>query len=277
MRIVGAVVVALVLFGSGHVRAEEPKRERSERCLEICDFDFEKCSKAEGPKGPGRCNIDVVRCKNACPFVTIEEPAVPTAKSHQRCVDRCRDTYAKCLADPKNKSGGNCAADDMRCERACPAPPEVAEVAPVAPGVDGQPAAGAPAAAAPPRKKKARRAARVEGSAAPAPLPAPAAPPPVVERTGTPPPTVRSEAAAAPATAPVAPAAAAGPAQQERGFFGKLGCFFVSCEPAGSTPCLQQCAADYDECLPLESKRGGECATRLMNCRKACSAAAPAQ
>ncbi|MEO6025989.1 MAG: hypothetical protein ABIR79_03880, partial [Candidatus Binatia bacterium] len=62
---------------------------------------------------------------------------------------------------------------------------------------------------------------------------------------------------------------------QERGFFGTIGCFFVSCEPAGSSPCLQQCASSYDECHMRESKRGGECNTRLMNCRESCRDAAP--
>src|SRR5688572_2564353 len=182
MRIVGAVVVGIALLCSASgVRADEAGRERSERCLEICNFDFEKCSEREGSKGHGRCNTDVVRCKKACPFATVEEPAVPTVKSHQRCVDRCRETYKKCLGQAKNKRGGNCAADDMRCERACPAPPEVAAVSPDAPGADGT-AAGAPAVKAPP-KSKPRRAARVEGAAAPAPAP-PA--PPVVERVEAP-------------------------------------------------------------------------------------------
>ena len=273
MRIVGAVVVGILLLSTAFdARADEPKRERSEKCLEICNFDFEKCSEREGPKGHGRCNIDAVRCKNACPFETIEEPAVPTAKSHQRCIDRCRETYESCLGKVENKAGGNCAAEDMRCEKACLPPPEVAAVPPGGAAVDG--AQPAPAAQPPPKAKR-RRAARVEGQAAPAPAPAPAAAP-VVERVETPPPTVRSEAAA-PAEAPVPPAAAARPAQAERGFFGKLGCFFVACDPPGSTPCLQQCGVDYDECQPRESKRGGECSTRLMHCRKACSEAAPAR
>lgn len=275
MRIVGVVVAGIALLCSTwDVHAAEPKRERSEKCLEICNFDFEKCTASEGPKGHGRCNIDVVRCKNACPFETVEVPAVPTVKSHQRCIDDCRETYNKCLGKPENKNGGNCAAEDMRCEKACPVPPEVAAAASTAPAADGsQPA---PAAAPAPRKKP-RRAARVEGAAAPAPAPAPPAPP-IVERVETPPPTVRSEGVTPPAPAPAAPAAAAArPAQQERGFFGKLGCFFVSCDPVGSSPCLQQCGFDYDECSARESKRGGECNTRLMHCRKACSNAAPVQ
>jgi len=277
MRIVGVAVVGILLLCSAFdARADEPKRERSEKCVEICNFDFEKCTANAGPKGHGRCNIDVVRCKNACPFETIEEPAVPTAKSHQRCVDGCRDVYQKCLAKPENKSsGGTCAADDMRCEKACPAPPEpeVAGVPPGAPSADGTQAA--PAAKAPPPAKP-RRAARVEGHAAPAPAAATPAPP-VVERVEAPPSTVRSEAVTPPSEAPVAPAAAARPAQEERGFFATLGCFFVSCDPVGSTPCLQRCGADFDQCQVRESKRGGECSTRLMHCRKACSAAAPVQ
>lgn len=264
MRIAVAVVVGLVLSVSSHgVHAEEARRERSERCLEICNFDFEKCSKAEGPKGPGRCNIDVVRCKNACPFVTVEEPVVPTAVSHQRCVDRCRKTYETCLRQAENKTtGGKCAADDMRCEQACPKPPEVVAV----------PSPPAPAAAVPAATKP--LAARVEGAAAPAPAAATSMPAVPAVGADVPPPTgVRSEAVAAPATAPAgASATAARPAQAERGFFATLGCFFVACEPAGSTPCLQQCGKSYDECLPRESgKRGGECNTRLMNCRQACS------
>jgi hypothetical protein len=120
------------------------------------------------------------------------------------------------------------------------------------------------------------RAARVEGAAAPAPV---SATPVLVpyEHPAPAPSSVRSEAAAPPAAAP-APASveAARPASKERGFFGTLGCFFVSCEQAGSTPCLKQCSSAYDECHARESKRGGECNTRLMNCRQGCGSAAPA-
>jgi hypothetical protein len=274
MRIAVAVVVGLVFLGSGYgVDAKEPRRERSERCLEICNFDFEQCQASEGSKGPGRCNIDVVRCKNACPLVTVEDPAVPTFKSQQRCIDDCRLIYKKCQGQAENKAGGNCAADDMRCEKACPAPPEAATAPAAAPGTAGSVApAGSTTSAPVPPKSKPRRAARVEGAAAPAPAPATPAPP-VAQRVESPPPTVRSGAAAAPEVAPAeASAGSARPARAERGFFGTLGCFFVACEPAGSSPCLQQCATNYDECQVRESKRGGECNTRLMNCRKDCSA-----
>jgi hypothetical protein len=71
-------------------------------------------------------------------------------------------------------------------------------------------------------------------------------------------------------TAPGEARAAARPEQGERGFFEKLGCFFRSCEPTGSTPCLDACAKAYDECHASESKRGGECSTRLMHCRQGC-------
>src|SRR5262245_19607178 len=87
-------------------------------------------------------------------------------------------------------------------------------------------------------------------------------------------PSAQSQAVAPPAAAPVEPSeAAARPAPQERGFFATLGCFFVSCDQPGSTPCLKQCSAAYDECRMRESKRGGECNTHLMHCRKGCSEA----
>src|SRR5438105_2208141 len=99
MRIVVAVVVGVVLLHVGHVaNAAEAQRQRSERCLEICNFTFEQCQQGESSKANSRCNIDAVRCKNACPFQTIDEPAVPTAMSRQRCVDACQLTYKKCQA-----------------------------------------------------------------------------------------------------------------------------------------------------------------------------------
>lgn len=290
MRIVAVVVAGVVLLAAAHpAGAAEAKRRRSEKCLEICNFTFEQCQKELGPKGHGRCSSDAVRCKNACPFETIEEPAVPTAASHQRCIDVCRDTYQKCLRRPENKNGGRCAADDVRCEQACPKPAELA-------AATGAPGSGVPGAAAPAKKPK--RGLRIEGSAAPAPLePAPVAAPPG-ERplpaaegpAGSVPahaeavapaakaPADAASAAAAPGVAPAAPtaaaaAAAARPASEERGFWGTLRCFFVACEKPGTTPCLQQCEAAYDQCRVRESKRGGECNTRLMRCRKECSAA----
>lgn len=282
MRIVAVVVVGAALLGMGHAaNAAEARRQRSERCIEICNFTFEQCQKETSSKANGQCNIDAVRCKNACPFETIEEPAVPTAMSHARCIDGCRETYKKCTQKAANKRGGSCAADDVRCEQACPKPPEAAVT-----GEPGAPAeAGAPGvapAAAPVKKPK--RGNRVEGAAAPAPIgPTPVVVPrerPVQPAAAPEPPAAapaRSEAAAPAAPAPAPASAAARPAPEERGFFGTLACFFVSCEPAGSTPCLQQCGAAYDECKVRESKRGGECNTRLMNCRKSCSEAAPAQ
>ena len=278
MRVVVAVVVVgAVLFGLGHpASAAEARRQRSERCLEICNFTFEQCQKDTSPKSNGQCNIDVVRCKNACPFETIEEPAVPTVASHGRCIEACRLTYKKCMQKAENKRGGNCAADDVRCEQGCKKPPEAAAPAAAGstPGPDGVVPAAVPA-------KKPKRGPRVEGAAAPAPL----APTPVVAPRERP-----AQPAEAPATAParseaVAPAAApaaaaagsARPEPEKRGFFATLGCFFVSCDLPGSTPCVQQCNTAYDECRVRESKRGGECNTRLMNCRKTCSEAAPAQ
>ncbi|MCC6847427.1 MAG: hypothetical protein IT294_02910 [Deltaproteobacteria bacterium] len=290
MRIVAAVVAGAVLLASGSAaNAAEAQRQRSEKCLEICNFTFEQCRKDTGPKASGRCDIDIVRCKNACPFVTIEEPAVPTAMSHQRCIDRCQETYQKCLRRPENKRGGNCAADDVRCEQACPKPPEPA-VAAGAPAAEGGGSGAAPAAATPPKKVK--RGLRIEGAAAPAPI----SPPPVVAPAERPVPAAEypagsvpargeavppaaiapasaAPAAAAPAAAAAAPAAAAHPQPAERGFWATLGCFFVQCEQPGMTPCLKQCGDAYDQCRVRESKRGGECNTRLMNCRKDCSAA----
>ncbi|MCC6766707.1 MAG: hypothetical protein IT293_18770 [Deltaproteobacteria bacterium] len=298
MRIVAAVVAGAVLLASGHAaHGAEARRQRSEKCLEICNFTFEQCQKDTSPKANERCNIDIVRCKNACPFVTIEEPAVPTAVSHQRCIDRCRDAYQKCLRRPENKGGGKCAADDVRCEQACPKPPEPAVAgAPGAPAAGGAAAGAAPAAVAP---KKVKRGPRIEGPAAPAPIsPTPVAvpnerPAPAAERPAgsvpaygeAVPPAAVAPAAAVPASAApavaapaapaaAAPAAAAHPQPAERGFWGTLGCFFVQCEQPGTTPCLQQCGDAYDQCRVRESKRGGECNTRLMNCRKDCSAAA---
>jgi hypothetical protein len=270
MRIAVAVVAGVVALGSmsSAVHAAEARRQRSEYCIDGCNLAFERCQAQKSAKDNGRCNIDAVKCKNDCPFETIEEPAVPTAQSHGRCVDACRDTYKKCLGKAENKRGGNCAADDVRCEQACPKPP--AEVAAVPPG-------GSPEASA----KKPKRAARVEGAAAPAP---PAATPaaPIVERVAAPPPAAVPERAAPAAarseavTPPAESAAAARPEPQERGFFAKIGCFFYACDKAGSTPCLDQCATAYDECRMRESKRGGECNTRLMNCRQSCRDAAPA-
>jgi pyruvate/2-oxoglutarate dehydrogenase complex dihydrolipoamide acyltransferase (E2) component len=278
MRIAVAVVVGVVLLSSGHTaRAAEPPRQRNETCIDSCNFAFEKCLTREGAKPTGRCDVNVVRCKNECPYEVVEVPTVPTAKSHQRCVDACRATYKKCenLAD-SNRQGGRCAADDMRCEKACPKPePEVAAEPPPAPPVEagGMPVAApaapaAPAVPVPEVKSQPRRAARVEGAAAPAPA--------VGERAGATAPTVRSEGSTPPAAAPAeASAAAAHPAQSERGFFGKLGCFFHSCEAPGSTPCLKECGIVYDVCRTRESKRGGECNTRLMHCRQDCRDAAP--
>jgi len=282
MRIAVAVVVGVVLLSSGHtVRAAEAPRQRSEACLDSCNFAFEKCQASEGVKPTGRCNINVVRCKNECPYEAVEATTVPTAKSHYKCIDACRATYKACQGRAESKRGGACAADDMRCEKACPKPePSVAAAAPPAPpttsGDDSAAAPVAPAAPALEVKSKPRRAARVEGAAAPA----PASAPPVAEvgeRAGASAPTVRSGAVTPPATAPTeASTAVARPAQSERGFFGRLGCFFVSCEPAGSIPCLEQCATAYDDCHARESKRGGECNTRLMHCRQGCRDAVPA-
>jgi hypothetical protein len=275
MRIAGAVVVGVVLLLCGQVAsAAEARRERSEVCLETCNYDFDKCQARQGSKANGRCNIDAVRCKNACPFVTVEEPAVPTEKSHERCLDACRLTFKKCSARPENKSGGPCAADDVRCEQACPKPPppppEMVQIPPPPGSPPGTPPVVVPAPAATARPK---RAGRVEGAAAPAAVSATPAYIPI-ERPPAPAPSARSESATPPAAVPAeASATGAHPAPQERGFFATLGCFFVSCEPAGSTPCLKQCADTYDECHMRESKRGGECNTRLMNCRQSCSAA----
>jgi hypothetical protein len=286
MRIVVAVVVGVVLLHAGHVaNAAEAKRQRSERCLEICNFTFEQCQKDESSKGNSRCNIDAVRCKNACPFQTIEEPAVPTAMSHQRCVDTCQLTYKKCQGRSENKRGGNCGADEVRCEQACPKPPEPAVVAVPDPNA---PPGSPPVVIAPVPTARPKKGLRIEGAAAPAPVSAtPVPPPPPVERMVPAARVVPAERAVggeaparreavAPAAAPPAAAseAAAHPAPKQRGFFGTIGCFFVACEPEGSTPCLQQCANAYDECQVRESKRGGECNTRLMNCRKSCSAGA---
>lgn len=279
MRIVVAVVVGIVLCGSGHMaRAGQPPRQRSERCLDSCNFVFEKCQAHRGPKGAVYCNRDVVLCKKECPYEAVEDTAVPTEKSHRTCVDACRASYSACQGRAESKRGGSCAADDMRCEKACPKPePEVAAAPPPAPPSEpGRESVAAPAAPAPKAKSRPRRAARVEGAAAPAPASAtPAAT--VGERAGATAPTVRSEAVTPPAAAPTeASTAAARPAQNERGFFGKIVCFFRSCEPAGSIPCLQQCATVYDQCHAQESKRGGECNTRLMHCRQGCRDAAPA-
>jgi hypothetical protein len=276
MKIAVAVVVGVALLGAvGVVHAYDSKSTRSELCLDDCNFAFDKCQVREGSKGAkaGRCNIEVVRCKNACPQAAPEDTTVPTIKSHAKCIDRCRADYMACQAQPVNKRGGNCAAEDMRCEKACPAPPPPPETAPVEAAVEPDSPAGtapvpAPRAVPVVEPKKPKRAARVEGAAAPAPASAtPAAavvePAPQVRReAGTPP--AAEPAAAAPATA------ATRPSQEKRGFFATLGCFFVSCEPEGSTPCLKQCATAYDECHAHESKRGGECNTRLMHCRQGC-------
>jgi hypothetical protein len=286
MRIAVAVVVGCVLLSFGPAaRAEEAPRKRDEVCLDGCNFVFEKCQAKAGPKGDGRCSVEVVRCKKECPYETVEVPAVPTAKSQQRCVDDCRDAYKKCQGLAANRAGGNCQAEDMRCEKACPKPPEpVVAAAPTpASGSAATSATASDAAAAPPVAApapavpaKPRRAARVEGAAAPAPISATPAVP-AGERAGATAPTVRSEAVTPPAVAPTeASPAVARPAQSERGFFGKLACFFRSCEPAGSTPCLQQCSTAYDQCRAQESKRGGECNTRLMRCRQSCREPAPA-
>jgi hypothetical protein len=271
-KTVAAVVVGLVLVCSAPLAgATEPKTPRSEPCLELCNFNFDKCKARESSKTVGsRCDIDAVRCKQDCPPEPVETSSVPTERSHQKCVDACRVTYKKCLGRAENKHGGPCAANDIRCEQACPAPPPDVVTAP-APSGSGA-AAGAPAAAPPvaAKPKKPRAAARVEGAAAPAPVSAtPAAT--IGERSETVP-TVRSEGGAPPTKAPAeASETAAHPAGAGRGFFGTLKCFFVACEREGSTPCLDQCATAYDECHAHESKRGGECSTRLMHCRQSCA------
>src|SRR6185436_10791092 len=176
-------------------------RRRSEVCLDGCNLGFERCQAREGAKPTGRCHIEAVKCKNDCPFELPPDPtAPPTAKSHARCVDDCRDIYKKCLGRSESKRGGKCQADDVRCEKACPKPPE--EVAAPATTGEGAAAAGAPAAVAapPPAKRKMR----VEGAAAPAPLSATPVPPPppaapVVQRQPAPVPTIRSADVAPPA------------------------------------------------------------------------------
>jgi len=282
MRIAVAVVVGVMLCGSGQMaRADQAPRQRSETCLDSCNFVFEKCQLHQGPKGAVYCNRNVVRCKKECPYEAVTDTAVPTEKSHRTCIDACRDTYKTCQGRAESKRGGSCAADDMRCEKTCPKPePEVVAAPPSAPSVavDGTPVAApaVSAAPAPAVKSQPRRAARVEGAAAPAPASATSAAT-AGERAGATAPTVRSEAVTPPAPAPAeASTAAARPAQNERGFFGKIVCFFRSCEPAGSIPCLQQCATLYDQCHAQESKRGGECNTRLMHCRQGCRDAVPA-
>jgi hypothetical protein len=283
MRIVVAVVVGCVLLSLGHVaRAEDAPRRRSEICLDGCNLAFDRCQAHEGVKPTGRCHIAAVKCKNDCPFELPPDPtAPPTVASHERCVSDCRDTYKKCLGGAESRRGGKCQADDVRCEKACPKPPEETAAVPASTGEGGAP--GAPVAPAP-VPTPAKRKMRVEGAAAPAPISAtPAAPPaPIVQRQPAPVPTVRSAdvapSSSAPvgASAPVSASAAAPRAEpaEKRGFFGNLKCFFVSCEPPGSTACLKGCGVAYDECRALESKRGGECNTRLMNCRKDCRDAA---
>jgi len=278
MRIAVAVVVGVVLaLGVRAAGAEEARQQRSEDCLTLCNYQFDRCQARSSSKQSDRCNLEAVKCKNACPYETIEQPTPPTEKSHDRCIEGCRQTFKKCSAKPENKRGGPCAADDVRCEKACPKPPppppEMVEVPPPPGSPPGTAPVVVPVPTGTPRPP---RAARVEGAAAPAPVSAT----PVLVPYARPAPApsgVRSEAAAPPAAAP-APASpdAVRPAPKERGFFATLGCFFVACEPEGTTPCLKQCAAAYDECHARESKRGGECSTRLMNCRQGCSAVAPA-
>ncbi len=274
LRTVAVVVTGMVLLCSARLAtAADTRPPRSESCLEVCNWQFEKCRTQESSKKPNsRCNIDVVKCKNGCPAQPPDTSAVPTERTHTKCVDACREVYQKCLRRPENKHGGPCAADDVRCEQACPQPPpEVAAPAPS--GAAGAAATTTGAAAPPPsaaKPKKPRAAARVEGAAAPAPVSAtPAA------TRGEVAPTVRSEAVAPPAKAP-AEASQTGvrPAGAGRGFWGTLKCFFVACEREASTPCLDQCATAYDECHVHESKRGGECSTRLMNCRQSCAGTA---
>jgi hypothetical protein len=275
MRIAVAVVVGVAVLGSvSAVCAAEPRRQRSEYCLDGCDLAFERCQARTSAKANSRCDIEAVKCKNDCPFETIEEPAVPTAQSHQRCVDACRDTYKKCLGRAENKRDGNCAADDVRCEQACPKPPpEVAAVPAGAPAAGGtSTTTGAPAAASAPSAPSTGD--RVAPPREPiVPERAAAAPPPAAVPERATPPAARSEALAPPAES----AAAARPAPQERGFFAKIGCFFYACEKASATtPCLDGCVTAYDECRAKESKRGGECNTRLMKCRQSCRDTAPA-
>jgi hypothetical protein len=271
-----AVVMAVVILCSARLAmAADAKPPRSESCLELCNWRFEKCQQQESAKKPGsRCNIDIVKCKQECPPEPADTSAVPTERTHTKCVDACREVYKKCLGRPENKRGGPCAADDVRCEKGCPKPPEAEVAAPAPNAPPGSPAAATGSAAAPPpsaaKPRKPRAAARVEGAAAPAPVSAP----PAAAR-GEVAPTVHSEAVAPPAKAPAeASETAARPAGAKRGFWGTLKCFFVACEREASTPCLDQCATAYDECRVRESKRGGECNTRLMNCRQSCGGTA---
>ena len=264
------VTALVVLCSARHATAAEAKPPRSESCLELCNWRFEKCHAQESSKkANSRCDIEIVKCKNECPPEPADTSAVPTERTHTKCVDSCREVYKKCLGRPENKRGGPCAADDIRCEQACPKPPEAEAVAPAPSGAGAPPPAPGAAAAPPPaaaKPKRPRAAARVEGAAAPAPVSAtPAA------ARGEVAPTVRSEAVAPPAKAGAeASETAVRPAGTERGFWGTLKCFFVACERQASTPCLEQCATAYDECHPRESKRGGECNTRLMKCRQSC-------
>ena len=270
LRTVAAVVTGMVLLCSARLAtAADAKPPRSESCLELCNWRFEKCQAQESSKKSGsRCNIDIVKCKQECPPEPADTSAVPTERTHTKCVDACRATYKTCLGKAENKHGGPCAADDIRCEQACPKPP-AAEAAAPAPGTAGTTAGAAPPPA-PAQPKKPRVAARVEGAAAPAPLSAT----PAAARNEVAP-TVRSEAVAPPAKAPAeASEAAVRPTSAKRGFWGTLKCFFVACEREASTPCLDQCATAYDECRVHESKRGGECNTRLMNCRQSCAGTA---
>jgi hypothetical protein len=273
-KMVVAVVVGLVLTCSAQLARADAKAPRSETCLDKCDFVFEKCQAAESSKKHGsRCNIEAVRCKQDCPAEPVEDSRVPTDRSHRKCVDGCRATYKACLGRAENKGGGSCAGDDVRCEKACPKPLPAMVTGPSSTGPGGAPSSAPLAPPVEAKPKKPRAAARVEGAAAPA--PASATPAATLGERGDTAPTVRSEAVAAPTKAPAeASDTAVYPSGSDRGFFGRIKCFFVACEREASTPCLTQCATAYDECRVRESKRGGECSTRLMNCRQSCSSGA---
>jgi hypothetical protein len=79
MRIAVAVVVGVVVMGSVSAGfAAEARRQRAEYCVDGCKPRLRALSGAErARKDNSRCNIEAVKCKNDCPFETIEEPRRP--------------------------------------------------------------------------------------------------------------------------------------------------------------------------------------------------------
>jgi hypothetical protein len=305
MRMLTAVLVGLVLFGSAHeVRATDPAEYYA--CAQKCEKGYDACLARSTGKGPEDCPGTLIRCRGKCDpeWRTMSKRApVP-----QTCREQCQSGYDACARTDDGKHGPVCARNVMVCRNACPPEEEAAPVESTAP------AEAVPAAANPEAPSAA--AAPAPGSAAPAPVsPAPIAPAPVapaservaapekasapaaaIDRTGAAPNSIVPERAvsnapgtgAAPAAAalpehtlapvavaPAGPQGATRPAQPRRSMWERVWCTVAFCGTGATAhkplSCVETCQQNYDTCFANRNpKRGSGCDTDIMVCRQAC-------